>query len=174
MNGRVYLFSAFFLLSITACSSNPQSLAEKHLDMIKSGKASQANQQYCMTGETLRLHTVNSFKVTSSQRKTRDNLPYTEVVASIETDQFRFKNVDNGGVMVPQKEVLQQVTLEVWKSDDFYQEVVKTTAKLNDLAKSTAALTGTQTATSSVPDRDKVNKDSLCIFLPFEQFESDK
>lgn len=174
MNGRYYLLSALFLLSITACSSSPQSLAENHLDMIKSGKVSQANQQYCITSETLRLHTVSSFKVTSSQQKTRDNFPYTEVVASIETDQFRFKNVDKGGVMVPQKDVLQQVTLEVWKSDDFYQELVKTTAKLNDLAKSTAALTGTQTATSSVPDRNKVSKESLCIFLPFEQFESDK
>jgi hypothetical protein len=174
MNSRNYLISTFFLLSITACSSSPQSLAEKHLDMIKSGKSSQANQQYCMPSETLRLHTVNSFKVSSSQQKTRDNLPYTEVVASIETDQFRFKNVDNGGVIVPKKEVLQQVTLEVWKSDDFYQELVKTTAKLNDLGKSTAALTGTQATTQSVPVRDKVNKDSLCIFLPFDQFESDQ
>jgi len=173
MNCRYYLLSVVFLLSTTACSSSPQSLAEKHLDQIKSGKASQANQQYCMTGETLRLHTVNSFKVTSFQQKTRDNLPYTEVVANIETDQYRFKNVDNNGVMAPQKEVLRQVTLEIWKSDDFYQVSVKSAAKLNDLGKSTVALTGAQPVTLSVPDRGKVNKESLCVFLPFEQFESD-
>jgi hypothetical protein len=174
MNCRYYLLSVVFLFSTTACSSSPQSLAEDHLDQIKSGKASQANQQYCITSETLRLHTVNSFKVIGSQQKIRDNLPYTEVVSNIETDQFRFKNVGNGDIMVPQKEVLKQVTLEIWKSDDFYQELVKSKAKLNDLAKSTAALTGTETETSSVPDRGKVNKESLCVFLPFEQFQSGK
>ncbi|WP_404786371.1 hypothetical protein [Altericista sp. CCNU0014] len=96
------------------------------------------------------------------------------MVSNIETDQFRFKNVGNGDVMVPQKEVLKQVTLEIWKSDDFYQELVKSKARLNDLAKSTAAITGAETETSSVPDRGKVNKESLCVFLPFEQFQSGK
>lgn len=64
--------------------------------------------------------------------------------------------------------------VEIWKSDDFYQNLVKSTAKLNDLMNSSVALTGTQSKTLSVSDREKVNKESLCIFLPFEQFSSDK
>jgi hypothetical protein len=174
MNCRYNFLFFVFLFSTTACSFSPQSLAENHLDQIKSGKSSQANQQYCITSETLRLHTVKSFKVISSQQKTRDNFPYTEVAFNIETDQFRFKNVGNGEVMIPQKEVLKQVILEIWKSDDFYQKLVKSYAKANDSANSVAALTGTKIETLSVPDRGEVNKESLCVFLPFKQFESDK
>lgn len=174
MQYRYRILPVVFLLFSTACSSSPQSLGESHLDKIKSGKASQANQQYCMPSETLRLYTIKSFKVNSSQQKTRDNLLYTEVIADIETDQVRFKNMDNGGIAIPQKQVIQQVTLEIWKSDDFYQESVISKARLNDLVKSSAALTGTQLPTLSVPEREKINKEPLCIFLPFEQFESDK
>jgi hypothetical protein len=90
----------------------------------------------------LRLHTVKSFKVINSQQKNRDNLPCTEVVADIKTDQFRFKDVGSNDSIVPQKEVLKQVTLEIWKSNDFYQEYVKFRAKINALSKSTEALTG--------------------------------
>ena len=63
MQYRYRILPVVFLLFTTACSSSPQSLAESHLDQIKSGKASQANQQYCMPSETLRLYTVKSFKV---------------------------------------------------------------------------------------------------------------
>lgn len=163
-----------FLLFTTSCVSSPQSLAEIHLEQIKLGKVSQANQQYCMPSDTLRLHTVKSSKVISSQQKTQDNLSYIEVIANIETDQYRFKSIDKEGISIPQKEVLNQVKLEIWKSDDFYQSHVKNTAKLNDLTNSTAALTGIQGKTFLAPKREEINKESLCIFLPFEQFKDDK
>lgn len=158
----------------TGCGTSPRSLAESHLEAIKTGNASKANQQYCNPTETLELHTVKSFEILSSQDKNRDNLPYTEVTAKIDTDQYRFKNVTSNGITVPQQEVLQQVTIEVWKSDNFYQEVLISTAKLNDLGKSTAALTGIPQKTMDVPARDTVSKNDLCVFLPYEQFDSDK
>ncbi|MBE9011622.1 hypothetical protein IQ250_15555 [Pseudanabaenaceae cyanobacterium LEGE 13415] len=116
---------------------------------------------------------MKSFQVTDSQSKTRDGKNYIEVTAKIETDQYRFKKVDRGGASIPEKEVLQQVTLEVWNSDDFYQQLVATTARFNDMGKTTAALTGSQPQTMPVPTRDEVNKEKSCIFAPFEQFESE-
>lgn len=174
MKHKYHILVIIFLVFTTSCSSSPQSLAESHLEQIKSGKVSQANQQYCFPNETLQLHTVKSFKIISSQQKIQDNLSYTEVIANIETDQYRFKSVDKEGVSIPQKEVLQQITLNIWRSDDFYQSHVKNTAKLNDLTNSTAALTGIQGKTFPAPNREEVNKESLCIFLPPEQFKSDK
>lgn len=174
MNFRYHFLPIVFLFSISACSSSPQSLAENHLDLIKLGSAAKANQQYCTPSETLRLYSIKSFKIISSQQKSYDNLPYTEVIADIDTDQYRFKNVDNNGIISPQKEVLHRVTFEIWKSDDIYQAEVKSQAKINDISKSLSNFTGDQAKISSVPDRGKVNKESQCVFMPFEQFENDK
>lgn len=115
------------------------------------------------------MYSVKSFQILSSQPKTSYNLPYTEVVANIETDQYRFKQVDKGGVTVSEKEVIKQVALDIWKSDDLYQATVVSTAKLNDLAQKL----GTQTKTSPKQERGEVNKEHLCVFLPFEQFEDE-
>ncbi|MBN8564901.1 MAG: hypothetical protein J0L70_30755 [Leptolyngbya sp. UWPOB_LEPTO1] len=152
------------LLGLAACSSSPTSLAENHLKLLVSNKSSEANQQYCMTGETLRLHSLKSFHIANTQKKTRDSLEYTEVTAKIDTDQYR---LGKSG-----KELLQQVTLEVWNSEDFYQYSVKSTAKLNDLGAKTATLTGTRQVNLAAPAREKVNKASTCVFLPFDQFEN--
>jgi hypothetical protein len=173
MNPRHSLLSITLLCFITACGVNPKSLAESHLEQIKTGKASQANQQYCMPSDSLRLHTLKSFSVTNSQEQKRDGSSYTEVTANIETDQSRLESIEKDGIKIPQKEILKQVTLEIWKSDDFYQELVKSTAKLNDLGRKTAALTGKPPTSMSTPEREKVNKESLCVHLPFKQFESE-
>lgn len=169
MNHRHYILPAILLFAATACSPSPSSLAENHLELLKSGNATKANQQYCLPSDTLRLYSVKSFQILSSQPKTSYNLPYTEVVAKIETDQYRFRKVDEGGVTVPEKEVIKQVTLDIWKSDDLYQAMVVSTAKLNDLKQKL----GTQTKTLPKDERGEVNKQHLCVFLPFEQFESE-
>jgi hypothetical protein len=173
MNYWRYILTVLIFLSATACSSNPKSIVEKHLEFIKSGNASNANQQYCVPSETLRLHTLKSFQVTDSQSKTRDGKSYTEVTAKVETDQYRLKKVDKDGVTVPERETLQQVTLEVWNSEDFYQRLLAETAKINDMANSTAALTGNPARTLPSPTREKVNKEGSCVFAPFAQFESE-
>ncbi len=169
---RILLAAAAVALS--SCSPSPKDLGTSHLDLIKSGKVSQANQQYCMKGEILRLHSIKSFQPVESQPKNRDEFSYVEVTAKIDTDQDRFKKVTTDGVETLKKEILQQATLEIWNSDDFYQELIKTTAKLNDLSRSSSALTGSVFKAMPSPDRSKVSAEKLCVFLPYEQFESDE
>ncbi len=169
MNHRHYVLLAVLLFAATSCSPSPKSLAENHLQLLKSGNATKANQQYCLPSDTLRLYSVKSFQIISSQPKTSYNLPYTEVVANIETDQYRFKQVDKGGVTVSEKEVIKQVALDIWKSDDLYQAIVVSEAKLNDMVQKL----GTKTKNSPKQEREKVNKQHLCVFLSFEQFEDE-
>jgi hypothetical protein len=167
------VFISSFLLSLLLVScgvTSPQDLAKSHLELIKAGKSSEANQQYCMTKESLRLHSVKGFEILSSQLKTQDGLSYTQTITKLDTDQTVYKNIEENGITAPRKQSIQQVKLEIWKSDDFYNRIVSETAKLNDM---TQKLGSTQKQLP-VPNRSEVNSASSCIFLEFEQFESDK
>ncbi len=120
MNRKHYIFVFLIVLLLTAIAcSSPKSLAENHLSFLQAGNFSKANQQYCKPSETLKLHSVKSFQILSFESKTDNNLSYTEVVAKLNTEQFNFKRVRRGGI--PEKDALKQVTLEVWKSKDFYK-----------------------------------------------------
>lgn len=171
MNRKPIILIIFIVLLLTATAcSNPKSLAESHLDLLKSGNFSQANQQYCQPSETLKLHSVKSFQILSSEPKTYDSLPYTEVVAKLDTEQFNFKRVSKKDI--PEKERLTQVTLQVWKADNFYQKSLLSIDKLNELIKSYTAPLYFKDAKIAKPSRDTINKNNLCVFLPVEQFDS--
>ncbi|WP_392478915.1 hypothetical protein [Nostoc sp. C110] len=158
-------------LSLASCAATSlQDLAKSHLELIKAGKSSEANQQYCMTKESLRLHSVKGFEILSSQSKTQNGLSYTEILTKLDTEQTVYKNIEENGIAAPRKQSIQQVNLEVWKSDDFYNRIVSETAKLNDFSQKI----GSNQKQLPVPNRSEVNSNSLCVFLDFEQFESDK
>ncbi|MBW4662967.1 MAG: hypothetical protein KME01_01995 [Chroococcus sp. CMT-3BRIN-NPC107] len=171
MNRQHYIFVLLIVLLLTAIAcSNPKSLAENHLSLLESSNPSKANAQYCTPGETLKLHSVKSFQILSSRNKTDNSLPYTEVVAKLDTEQFNFKRVRRGGI--PEKDALKQVTLEVWKSKDFYQKSVLFVDELNNLLKSFLLPGYFEDAKLATPSREQFNKQSLCVFIPLEQFES--
>ena len=171
MNRKHYIFVLLIVLLLTAIACiSPKSLAENHLSFLQAGNFSKAYQQYCKPSETLKLHSVKSFQILSFESKTDNNLSYTEVVAKLDTDQFNFKRVRRGGI--PKKDGLKKVTLEVWKSTDFYQKSVSFIAKLNDLLKVSLLPRYFEDAKLATPSRKHFNKQTLCIFLPLEQFES--
>jgi len=161
------------LLLISCGTSSPQDLAKSHLELLQSNKNSEANQQYCIQKESLRLQAIKGFEIINSQSKVRDGSSFTEVVSKIDTNQTVLKNVEANGVTVPRPQSIQQVSLEIWKSNDFYNNYVAETANINNLAQKTEALTGIKQKTSPVPNRTEVNKAHLCVFLPFDQFEND-
>lgn len=164
------------LLAITSCSSSsdPKSLASSHLDHLKTGGSASAQKQSCNVGESLRLHTVKGFEVVGVQPKSVDGLSYQEVVAKVDTDQTRLKAVEKEGIKIPESQKIDQVTIEVWESDLFFNRLISSTAKINDSAERVAALTGAPATKVSVPTRDKVSSDRFCVFLPYEQFENEK
>ena len=171
MNRKHYIFVLLIVLLLTAIACiSPKSLAENHLSFLQAGNFSKAYQQYCKPSETLKLHSVKSFQILSFESKTDNNLSYTEVVAKLDTDQFNFKRVRRGGI--PKKDGLKKVTLEVWKSTDFYQKSVSFIAKLNNLLKVSLLPRYFEDAKLATPSRKHFNKQTLCIFLPLEQFES--
>jgi hypothetical protein len=115
-------------LSLASCGvTSPQDLAKSHLELVKAGKSSEANQQYCMTKESLRLHSVKEFKILSSQSKMQDGLSHTEIITKLDTDQTVYKNIEENGIVAPRKKSIEQVNLEIWKSDDFYNRIVSET-----------------------------------------------
>lgn len=171
MNRKHYIFVFLIVLLLTAIAcSSPKSLAENHLSFLQAGNFSKANQQYCKPSETLKLHSVKSFQILSFESKTDNNLSYTEVVAKLNTEQFNFKRVRRGGI--PEKDALKQVTLGVWKSKDFYQKSVLFIAKLNNLLELSLLPKYFEDAKLATPTREQFNKQSLCVFIPLEQFES--
>ena len=132
--------------AITGCSStsSPESLAKSHLDLVQAGKSTEANQQYCNVTASLDLHSLKSYQILSTKPQTVENFKLTELAVKVETEQTLLKNKPlPNGLLAPTTVPIEQVTLQVWNSDDFYSNLVKVTAKLNDLGKKTTALTGT-------------------------------
>jgi len=72
----------------------------------------------------------------------------------------------------PKHQPIQQVTLEIWQPDDFYNLYVSTSVKLNDLVHQGQTLTGIIQKSSPVPSRSEVSNAPSCVFLPYEQFEN--
>lgn len=171
MNRKHYIFILFIVLlfTLTACS-NPTSLAESHLSLLQSGNSTKANKQYCKPSETLKLHSVKSFQILSSEPKTDNNIPYTEVVAKINSDQFNFKRVSDKDI--PEKDLLTQITLQVWESQNFYKKMGLFVNDFNDSLKSDLLPQYIEEAKLLMPSRQEFNEQSSCIFFPVEQFES--
>ncbi len=161
-------------LFLASCSSiSPGDFAKSHLELIKIGKASEANQQYCSLKDTLRLNSLKGFVILSSESKSKGQLSYTEITAKVDTDQTVLKKVEVEGVPSLKPQPIEQITLEVWKPDDFYNNAVNTAAKINQNGEEVAALTGLPQRNVSNPIRDDFNKSSSCIFLPFNQFQNE-
>jgi hypothetical protein len=157
-------------LSLTSCGTSPQDLGKNHLELLKAGKSSDANQQYCVPKDSLSLYSVKEFEILSSQSKTQNGKSYIEVVAKVDTDQSVLKNAEVNGVPVRRKQPIQQVTLEIWKSDDIYNMEVSNIAKLNEISqKNKMGLKSLR-----VPNKSEFSSASLCVVLPSEQFEDDE
>ena len=175
--GLVFKFTFGILLlglSLASCSSiSPNDLAKSHLEFVKAGKASEANQQYCNFKDSLILHSLKNFAILASQSKKEGSLSYTEITTKVDTDQTILKKVEAEGLSVSKPQTIKQITLEVWKSDDFYNKAVLTAAKLNDIGEKVGVLTGSPAMRTSNPVRSDFNKSSSCIFLPFNQFKNE-
>jgi len=61
------IFLVVTLLISTSCANSYVSLAQKHLELIKSNNLREANSQYCLLEEKLWLHNLNSFEIVSSK-----------------------------------------------------------------------------------------------------------
>ncbi|UKP01480.1 hypothetical protein [Nostoc sp. UHCC 0870] len=170
-----FIFKPLLLgLLLTGCGSmSPQDLAKNHLELIKGSKSSEAIQQYCSSKDSLRLHSLKSFEILASQPKKEGELLYTEITAKIDTDQTVLKKHEVEGIPISKPQKIEQITLEVWKSDDFFSKAVSSAAKLNDSGEKVAALTGSPAIKVPTPVRSDFNKSTSCVFLPFKQFDNE-
>lgn len=161
---RLVLASGLLLLA--GCSASPDNLAEEHLSFIQTGNVSEAREQYCVLGESLRLHDVRNFEIVSTTTKSRYGFEFTEIVANVDTSQFKLIDPGTGPQQIP----IRQVTIEVWDSDDFYEGLVLSIARFNELSQRNESITGIPEEPLDTPGREAVNPSKLCAFLPFEQF----
>lgn len=143
-----------FLLLITGCQQTPDSLVYSHLNLIKSGKLAEANKQYCTPTETLALHSVKSFTIPEPQPEIIGNFTIPEYTVTVESDQFIFK-VNPDSSPTSEKAPIATTKIQVWKSEEFYQQSVKASAQLNRLINSANPL--------PVPERSSVNAAPECL-----------
>jgi hypothetical protein len=136
--------------SLLACSTN-KNLAEQHLQLLKSGKQAEAQQQYCSLGDNLRLIEVEDFQLISETNIDDNGIQYTYSVDS--------------------PEIENQVIIEVYRPDDFFNVAVRSNSQLNNLLKSSSELMGEVHTGIETPKREDYSSNEYCVFLPFEQFE---
>lgn len=163
-------------LLVTSCNSmSPQDLAKNHLELIKSSKSSEAIKQYCSSKDSLKLHSLKSYEILNSQSKKEGESLYNEITAKVDTDQTVLKKTKTEveGISISKPQKIEQITLEVWKPDDFYNKVVLSAAKLNESGEKVAVLTGSPAIKVPTPVRSDYSQLSLCISLPFRQFENE-
>lgn len=154
MNLRHYLSILVLLLATTACDALPETLAEQHLDLLKSGKSDEALKQYCNPKYAQELKTVKSFKIERSKSEQSDRYPrfdYTTVYTEVESDQF------------PQKKVT--VSIDVWKSDDFYEDQRQSVSKpLSTYSRNPETRKrGGEAYEANLPQREDFNRDRQCV-----------
>lgn len=152
-------------VTVTSCTKSPKDLASSHLKLVQSGKAGEAQKQYCSPSDSLRLHSVQSFEVTSTKEGNRNGRDFTEVVANVQTTQTRLVNLKTTPIT--------QVTIEIWNSDSFYDYAVASTAEINALGDRTTSLTGVASPEIKTPERSDINQSKECVFLPFDQFQDE-
>lgn len=152
-NIRYILFT--ILLTLTSCSTDGRSFADKHLGLIKANKLREANLQYCFPDVKLWLHNLGDYKIISSEEKSvpesKTPLYYTDVIAEIENSSQVFIYKGKTVAILGQG----RISIQVWKSNDFYQfyaQEQKTNKKLP-------------------PDRSEVNKDDWCVYLKEDQIQ---
>jgi hypothetical protein len=165
MKNSIRLIPAATLLALlTGCSQSPKSLVESHLQLIKDGKQAEANDQYCIPKESLKLHTITAFKVPQLKADETEGASVQVVFPEIQTSQFRFKTNPEGS-LTSEKEQLKTVKIQVWKSDDFYQRYVKSTAEVNNLTRTTSLITGSKPDLLPQPTREDVNSAPICVIV---------
>lgn len=154
------------LLLLAGCSGGKSDLAEKHLSNIERGKITEAQGQYCIPEEELRFYALDEFKIGSAAQKEDGGLQYVEVIANVKTKQNK---------ITPQgTQPLTQVELQVWKSDDFFQHAVRSTAELNSILASIHKTTGVNSESAEAPERSEINQGKNCVFVPFNQFDPEE
>jgi hypothetical protein len=148
-----------FLIS-TSCANNYVSLAQKHLELIKSNNLREANSQYCLLEEKLWLHNLNSFENIFSREKpyaeSKTPIYYTEITVKINTDQSFIEESKRG----VRKTNSGSFSMQVWRSDDFYRKSVEYISAYNDI---------TSREKKPLPTREQFNKNDLCIDIPSGQ-----
>ena len=137
-------------------------MVESHLTLIKNGKQATAHQQYCALSETLKLHTLSSFKVKSCKNLDSAKSSIETCTAEIETTQFRMK-LNPDGTKSAEKELLTEVKFQVWDSDQFFQSWAKSRAEINNLERTTAEIIGRAPVYLPQPQRSEVNSASKCL-----------
>jgi len=159
-------FLAISILLLAGCSGGKSDLAKKHLSNIEQGKITQAQEQYCIPEEELRFYALDEFKIASAAQKEDGGLQYVEVIANVKTKQNR---------ITPQgAQPVTQVELQVWKSDDFFQHAVRSTAELNSILASIHKTTGLDAESAEAPGRSEINQSENCVFVPFNQFDPEE
>lgn len=151
------------------CGPSPDTLASKHLALLQAGEMARAQQQYCLPTTDLLLHDVTRYELLSLTHKSRNQLPYMEVVISLDSDQTRRLRTATGW----QDRPIDHAVIEIWESDNFFDWAVLMTAHANTADHPQALLTGTPAAEMAVPRRTDVNAANQCIFLPADQFADD-
>ena len=164
----------------TSCATSDVSLAQKHLELIKSNNLREANLEYCYPKDKLRLNNLNSFKIISSVSKSvadfKTPLYYTDFVVEIDTKQDLerpFIDLANPSTTLDYK----QISIQIWKSDDFYQWYFQRNARnlspyllehRDQIYTPSSGLDNKSQANKSLlpsPTRDEINKNDLCVYM---------
>ncbi len=162
---RVFTIAPLLLI-LFGCAPSPKSLVESHLQLIKDGKQAEANAQYCIPKETLKLHTVTAFKVSELVPDKKESSSVLVVFPEIDTPQFKFKTNAEGQLTAEKEKIT--VKIQVWKSEEFYQAYVKSRSEINNLIRSSSAITGSAPKILPIPTREDVNSADKCLYVEAE------
>jgi len=164
MNIRASIIISIALLFTVSCAPKPKSevLAINHLELLKSGKTAEANQQYCSIEDPLLLNSISSYKITNSRPSISDGAQMTDYIVEVETSQTNPRLKSN------------PVEINIVKSEDFYAVIVKSNEAFNKKMTDALAPIGRSHTPLEPPKRESINSAELCIFLSPEQFEVEK
>jgi hypothetical protein len=158
------IFLVVTLLISTSCANSYVSLAQKHLELIKSNNLREANSQYCLLEEKLWLHNLNSFENIFSKEKpytdSKTPIYYTEVIVKISTDQAIIEESKEESKRGVRRTHSGSFSMQVWRSDDFYRKSVEYISAYNDIP---------SRKKKPLPTREQFNKNDLCIDIPSGQ-----
>ena len=176
---KYFIIAIIILSTTTSCANTDLSLAQKHLELIKSNDLREANLEYCYPKDKLRLHNLNSFKIISSVSKsvTESETPlyYTDVAIEIDTKQ----DLERPSNIVGYK----QISIQIWKSDDFYQwyfqrkdrylspYLLEHRDKINKPSSGLDNMSQANKSPLPSPTRDEINKNNLCVYVPANQLK---
>ena len=100
--------SCLVITTLLVGCGKSQTIAEKHLEALKSGDTGLAQSQYCAVTDNLRINNVLDYSILGTSEKEREGFPYQEVKVYVTEGLLKEK-------------IEKTYNLEIWNPDNHFR-----------------------------------------------------